>query len=150
MKTSVTSVQLAILETKQLEFAKALKRQDELHRSGQELLGIGEFDGYADDHLADFLNGSAHHRGGAARALIDLSRRGLSPGPRRLSRRTSFCDRCGLGKEQLGPSHLHEQSMRASSYGRRHRGHPNDNARAVVQRRATGFSWNRCEESQPP
>jgi hypothetical protein len=57
MRRSITSVQLAILEIKQTEAAKAIARLDELHKAAQLLLEIGEFDGHADDHLADFLNG---------------------------------------------------------------------------------------------
>jgi hypothetical protein len=34
-----------------------MARLDELHKAAQLLLEIGEFDGHADDHLADFLNG---------------------------------------------------------------------------------------------
>jgi hypothetical protein len=143
MKTSLTSVQLAILETKQLEFAKALKRQDELHRSGQELLGIGEFDGYADDHLADFLNGMCTaaellERINVTHAALALA---TSPGVAELCRL--------LGHEHYRPTVVNTADT-VPIYGRDIEVTRNDKARAVVQRRATGLSRDRCEESQPP
>lgn len=59
MKTSVTSVQLAILEMKRDRTKQLLAQIDAIHREAAELLELDrDLDGPRDCALADFLEGS--------------------------------------------------------------------------------------------
>jgi hypothetical protein len=99
MKTSVTSVQLAILETKRERTKLLLAQIDAIHREAAELLELDrDCDGAIDCALADFLEGSAPTTAAElVQALIDLATPRLIPGPRSaVASYEAFCDRCGL------------------------------------------------------
>lgn len=60
MRSSITTVQLSILETKRLRTVQLMAEIDAIHRAASELLELDrDSDGEADCILADYLGGCA-------------------------------------------------------------------------------------------